>query len=86
MSRPTGDEFEIEFEAEVEAELDLAVASEPGPAGPPASEWLFDPADVEREEVELRNLLGAAEELEADPRSRGTGTGTGTGAGTGEGA
>ncbi|MGI5323829.1 hypothetical protein [Actinomadura nitritigenes] len=86
MSRPTGDEFEfeIEFEAEVEAELDLAVASEPGPAeGPPASEWLFDPTDVEREEVELRNLLGAAEGLESGPRSRDRGTGSASGIGEG---
>ncbi|GAA0250329.1 hypothetical protein GCM10009527_053370 [Actinomadura nitritigenes] len=77
MSTPTGDEFEIEFEVEVEAELDLAEASEPGAAGQPASEWLFDPTDVEREEVELRNLLGAAEELESGPRSRRRGTGEG---------
>jgi SAM-dependent methyltransferase len=73
MSTSTGDEsdFEIEFEAEVEAELSLAEASDPGRvAGLPPSEWLFDPADVEREETGLRNLLGAAEGLEADPRSR----------------
>ncbi|GAA4605392.1 hypothetical protein GCM10023195_18680 [Actinoallomurus liliacearum] len=76
MSMSTGDEFEIEFEAE--AELSLAESSDPErAAGLPASEWLFDPADVEREEVELRNLLGAVEALEADPRSRGRRTGEG---------
>ncbi|GAA2118130.1 hypothetical protein [Actinomadura napierensis] len=78
MSTPTGDEFEIEFEVEVQAELSLAESSDPErAAGVPASEWLFDPADVEREEVGLRNLLGAAEELEADLRSRGRRTGEG---------
>ncbi|MGI5205583.1 hypothetical protein ACQEU6_28880 [Spirillospora sp. CA-108201] len=71
MSIPAGDGFEIEFEAEVEAELDLAEASDPARvAAQPASAWLFDPAEAEAEEVGLRNLLGAAEELAA-PRSRG---------------
>lgn len=78
MSMSTGDEFEIEFEAEVEAELSLAESSDPERAAElPASEWLFDPTDAEREEVELRNLLGAAEALEAGPRSRGRRTGEG---------
>ncbi|GAA4310002.1 hypothetical protein ACFQY7_40175 [Actinomadura luteofluorescens] len=68
MNTPIGDEFE----AEVEAELELAEASDPvRAAARPASEWLFDPAEVEAEEIELRNLLGAAEELRAAPRSRG---------------
>lgn len=31
----------------------------------PASEWPFDPVDVERDEMGLRNLLGAVEALEA---------------------
>ncbi|MGW2310163.1 hypothetical protein [Actinomadura luteofluorescens] len=68
MNTPIGDEFE----AEIEAELELAEASDPARAAArPASEWLFDPAEVEAEEIELRNLLGAAEELKAAPRSRG---------------
>lgn len=72
MSTPTGDEFESEFEAEVEAELDMVEASDPARAAArPASEWLFDPVEAEAEEVELRNLLGAAAELESDARSRG---------------
>ncbi|MGW3771948.1 class I SAM-dependent methyltransferase [Actinomadura verrucosospora] len=78
MSTPTGDEFEIEFEAEVEAELELAKASDPArAAAQPVSEWLFDPAEAEAEEVELRNLLGAAEELESGFRSWGHGPGEG---------
>jgi hypothetical protein len=78
MSTPTGDEFEIEFEAEVETELELAEASEPvRAAAQPTSEWLFDPAEVEAEEVELRNLLGAAEELGSDLQSRGRRPGEG---------
>ncbi|MEU8308543.1 hypothetical protein AB0C84_33780 [Actinomadura sp. NPDC048955] len=68
MNTPIGDEFE----AEIEAELELAEASDPARAAArPASEWLFDPAEAEAEEIELRNLLGAAEELKAAPRSRG---------------
>lgn len=68
MNTPIGDEFE----AEIEAELELAEASDPArAAAQPASEWLFDPAEAEAEEIELRNLLGAAEELKAAPRSRG---------------
>ncbi|MFC6879429.1 MULTISPECIES: hypothetical protein [Actinomadura] len=69
---------ESEFEVEVEAELSLAESSDPERAAElPASEWLFDPADVEREEVGLRNLLGAAEGLEAHSRSRRDRTGEG---------
>ncbi|GGQ25528.1 hypothetical protein BKA00_002455 [Actinomadura coerulea] len=72
MSTPTGDEFEIGFEAEVEAELELAEASDPVlAAAQPVSGWLFDPAEAEAEEIRLRNLLGAAEELESGSRSRG---------------
>ncbi|MFB4299847.1 hypothetical protein [Actinomadura sp. NTSP31] len=79
MSTPTGDEFEIEFEAEVEAELGLAEASDPArAAAQPASEWLFDPAEAEAEEVGLRNLLGAAGALESDPRPSGGRPGEGT--------
>ncbi|MBO2449497.1 hypothetical protein J4573_20520 [Actinomadura barringtoniae] len=67
MTRPGDHEFEIEFEAEVETELTIAESSAPDQeAGLPVSEWLFDPTDVQREEVELRNLLGAAKELEGD--------------------
>lgn len=78
MSTPTGDEFEIEFETEVRAELDLAEASDPARvAAQPVSEWLFDPVEAEAEEVGLRDLLGAARQLESDPRSRGRRPGEG---------
>ncbi|MWA03407.1 hypothetical protein F8568_024110 [Actinomadura sp. LD22] len=78
MSTPTGGEFEIEFEAEVEAELELAEASDPArAAAQPASGWLFDPVEAEAEEVVLRDLLGAAEELESGSRSRKRGSGEG---------
>ncbi|MEV3920824.1 hypothetical protein [Actinomadura coerulea] len=78
MSTPTGDEFEIEFEAEVKAELELAEASDPArAAAQPVSGWLFDPAEAEAEEVRLRDLLGAAEELESGFRSRGRRPGEG---------
>jgi len=30
----------------------------------PVTEWLFDPADAQREQVGLRSLLGAVEALE----------------------
>jgi hypothetical protein len=65
MSRPTGEDgFEVELEVEVEAELTLIESSRPEEtAGRPVSEWLFDPSDAEREEIELRGLLGAVEEL-----------------------
>ncbi|WP_187438085.1 hypothetical protein [Actinomadura decatromicini] len=59
-----GNEFEIELEVEVQAELTLVESSRPEEAAAlPASEWLFDPTDVRAEEIELRNLLGAVEEL-----------------------
>jgi len=72
MSMTTGDDdFQIEFEAEVETELSMAESSRPEEtAALPPSQWLFDPADVEREEVELRDLLGAAEGLSADPERK----------------
>ncbi|NEA26766.1 hypothetical protein [Actinomadura bangladeshensis] len=57
-------EFEAELEIEVEEELLLAESSRPQEtAAAPPSEWLFDPADVERDEIGLRNILGAAEAL-----------------------
>ncbi|MFB4319270.1 class I SAM-dependent methyltransferase [Actinomadura sp. 21ATH] len=70
MTTPTGDhEFLREFETEVQAELDMAEASLPQEAAAlPPSEWLYDPADVERDEIGLRDLLGAAEALDQQPR------------------
>jgi len=64
--------FLHKLEAEVEAELEMAESSGSGEAlGASPADWLFDPADVEREEVGLRNLLGAVEALELDPPSVG---------------
>lgn len=61
------EEFEIELEIEVRAELTLAESSRPEEtAAAPPAEWLFDPTDVERDEIGLRNILGAAEALEGD--------------------
>ena len=59
--------FLYELEIEVEAELELSKSSRTGDelAESPA-EWLYDPADVEREQVGLTNLLEAAEALGAD--------------------
>lgn len=55
-------DFGYELETQVEAELTLAEASRPEEAAEsPVAQWLFDPADVQREEIELRNLLGAIE-------------------------
>lgn len=54
------------LEVEVEEELALAESSESPALGSSPSEWLFDPADIERQQVGLRNLLGAVEALELD--------------------
>jgi hypothetical protein len=67
---PTGEsQFLQKLEAEVDVELVMARSSHPEEvlAASPA-EWLFDPTEVEREEVGLRNLLGAVEALEGDAR------------------
>ncbi|MFI0353270.1 hypothetical protein [Actinomadura sp. 9N407] len=79
MSTKTGDDgFEIELEIEIKAELHLAESSRPQEvAGLPASEWPFDPVDVQREEIGLRNLLGAIEELEGHSRPGRHGSGEG---------
>lgn len=52
---------------EVEAELAMAESSnsEEELRESPA-EWLFDPTDVEREDVGLRGILGAVEAVEND--------------------
>jgi hypothetical protein len=65
-------QFLSELEADVETELAMARSSRPEDAlSLSPAEWLFDPTDVEREEVGLRNLLGAVEALENDPRTDG---------------
>ncbi|HEY0816565.1 MAG TPA: hypothetical protein VGE11_25075 [Pseudonocardia sp.] len=67
MSNPTADDaFLHDLEGTVRDELALADRSQPEdePFGAPIEQWLFDPADVEREEIGLRSLLGAVEALE----------------------
>ena len=65
---PTTDESGMHrLEIEVEAELEVVQSSRAG--GTPdavESDWLFDPGDVEREEIGLRNLLDAVEVVESD--------------------
>ncbi len=60
-------QFLHKLEAEVEAELAMARSSHPEEAlDVSPAEWLFDPTDVEREEIGLSSLLGAVEALESD--------------------
>ena len=59
----TSHENAAELEIEVETELELVEASSPADDIGAPSSWAFDPSDVVREEVGLRNLLGAAEAL-----------------------
>ncbi|HEU4946726.1 MAG TPA: hypothetical protein VFT31_06200 [Kribbella sp.] len=67
MTSPTGENaFLHNLEAEAETELTMAEASHPGESTGGPAEWLFDPAEAERDEVALRSLLGAVEALERD--------------------
>jgi len=69
MSTPVGDNaFLHELELDVSTELTLAETGPPEEeaVGVPVDEWLSDPADEQRYEVGLRNLLGAVEALEDD--------------------
>jgi hypothetical protein len=67
MSTPTGDNaFLYTLELNVRADLIQAETGQPEEeaVGVPIDEWLVDPADAQRYEVGLRNLLGAVEALE----------------------
>ena len=67
MSIPTGDNaFLHELELDIRAELTLIETSQPKEeaADLPIDEWLSDPADDQRYEINLRSLLGAVEALE----------------------
>jgi hypothetical protein len=67
VSIPTGDNaFPHELEVDVRAELTLAETGQPyeEAARVPIDEWLSDPADDQRYEINLRSLLGAVEALE----------------------
>ena len=78
MSTPIGENaFLHELELNVSAELVLAGTSQPEEeaVNVPLDEWLFDPADAQRYEIGLHNLLGAVEALEdGSGRHRRTGT------------
>jgi hypothetical protein len=58
--------FLHELEINVTAELTEAETSPPAEeaSSQPVDEWVFDPADAQREEAGLRSLLGAVEALE----------------------
>jgi hypothetical protein len=63
MSIPTGDNaFLYELELTVTTELTQAETNQPEEeaVGVPIDEWLSDPADAQRYEIGLRNLLGAS--------------------------
>jgi hypothetical protein len=66
MSTPDGDNtFLHELERGVRSELTLAEASQSEQiVDSPIDEWLFDPTDVQREEIGLRSLLRAVEAVE----------------------
>ena len=67
MSTPIGENaFLHELELNVSTELVLAGTSQPEEeaVNVPLDEWLFDPADAQRYEIGLHNLLGAVEALE----------------------
>jgi hypothetical protein len=67
MTIPTGDNaFLHGLELNVSTELTRAETGQPEEeaAGVPIDEWLSDPADDQRYEVNLRSLLDAVEALE----------------------
>ncbi|WP_406312944.1 hypothetical protein OHA77_31070 [Streptosporangium sp. NBC_01639] len=70
MSTPSGENDSLhELEVEIKAEVTLAESSHPEEfASLSVTEWLFDPTDVEREEIGLRGLLDAVEVLEDGSR------------------
>jgi hypothetical protein len=64
MSTDEG-KFLSELEVEVESEIAIVQSSQPEEFESP-DDWLYDPTDREREEVGLRNMLGAVEALESN--------------------
>ncbi|MFC4112183.1 hypothetical protein [Nonomuraea zeae] len=66
MSTPSGENESLrELEIEIEAEVTLVESSHAEEAvNLSVTEWLFDPTEVEREEIGLRGLLDAVEVLE----------------------
>lgn len=63
-----GDAFLHDLEQNLNAELTLAGTSQPDEENQavPIGQWLSSPADVQRYEVGLGDLLGAVETLEDD--------------------
>ena len=59
-------EFLSGLEVEVESEIAIVRSSRPEELELPPDQWLYDPTDRDREEVGLRNMLGAIEALEGD--------------------
>ncbi|GAA4630895.1 hypothetical protein GCM10023196_058100 [Actinoallomurus vinaceus] len=70
MSTPAGEDgFLYELEIEVEEELTITESSRPEEAADlPVTEWLFDPADAERDQAGLHGLLGAIQAMEENSR------------------
>jgi hypothetical protein len=61
----TSDSELRELEVIVKEELVIVESSDVDEVlAEPQSEWLYDPTDAQREEVELRGLLGAIEGVE----------------------
>jgi hypothetical protein len=61
----SGNDSLHELEDEVRQELALAESSHPEQAASrPMAQWIFDPADAQRDEVGLEVLLGAVEALD----------------------
>ncbi|MET8146374.1 hypothetical protein ABZU32_39210 [Sphaerisporangium sp. NPDC005288] len=66
MSTSSGENRSLyELRIEIEEEVTLVEESHSEEAlDLPVTDWLFDPAEAEREEIGLRGLLGAVEALE----------------------
>ena len=75
MSASPHDPLLHDLQTEVQAELDLVETNGPATAAlEPLAQWQFDPADIVREEVGLRNLLGAVGALDGEPGNRADGS------------
>jgi hypothetical protein len=74
MSTPTGENSSLrDLERTVRAELTLAESSvsEQEVLDTPIEDWLFDPADAQRDAVALRSVLAAVETVEGGSRPGG---------------
>jgi len=73
MPRDDG-QFLHELEVEVAEELRIAQSGDPVDAEASPETWLFDPTDLERNEIGLRDLLGAVRVMEEGGPLDGEGT------------